>query len=169
MKLPLGGEFHSSTLFYRAITHPIDSGGILIDSLDGNSTLKLPRIGLFICGSCASNTGSLTGMAALEVVRQLGAKTVGICSLPAILNRVPRQSALIGKLEKLVVIDGCHNECAKRLLAQFNIIPDSYVNLERDLQFHKQGPFASLDFTAAEVQQAADAIIAAIAALDESD
>ncbi len=134
-----------------------------------NLTPRLPRIGLFICGSCASNTGSLTGMAALEAVRRLGAETVGICSLPALLNNVPRQAALIKKLEKLVVIDGCHSECARRLLAQVDIVPDSYLNLERDLHLRKRGPFTSLDFTSAEIQQAADAIIMAITALDESD
>ncbi len=135
----------------------------------GNLTPRLPRIGLFICGSCASNTGSLTGMAALEAVRRLGAETVGICSLPALLNNVPRQAALIKKLEKLVVIDGCHNECARRLLVQVGITPDGYLNLERDLHLKKQGPFTGLDFTSAEIQQAADAIIMAITALDESD
>jgi hypothetical protein len=31
---------------------------------------------------------------------------VGICSLPAILNDVPRQSAMMQRIEKLVVIDG---------------------------------------------------------------
>lgn len=134
----------------------------------GNLTPRLPRIGLFICGSCASNTGSLTGMAALEVVRRLDDKTVGICSLPAILNRVPRQSALVNKLEKLVVIDGCHNECARRLLAQVEIVPDAYLNLEGDLNLHKKGPFTSLEFTSVDVHRVADAIIAAIAALDRS-
>ena len=62
----------------------------------------LPHVGLFACFSGGSNTGSLAGMAALEVVRRLGDDVVGICSLPAVLNQVPRQSALIRRLEKLV-------------------------------------------------------------------
>jgi len=62
----------------------------------------LPQVGLFACFSGGSNTGSLTGLAALEVVRRLGGERVGICSLPAVLNQVPRQSALVRKIEKIV-------------------------------------------------------------------
>jgi uncharacterized metal-binding protein len=122
----------------------------------------LPQVGLFACFSGGSNTGTLTGMAALEVVRRLGGERVGICSLPATLNEVPRQSALVKRIEKLVVIDGCHNQCARQLLAELGIVPGVYLNLETDLHFSKQGPFSSLAFTEEEVNRVADAIIAAI-------
>jgi uncharacterized metal-binding protein len=123
--------------------------------------MGLPKVGLFACFSGGSNTGSLTGMAALEVVRRLGNEMVGICSLPAVLNQVPKQSALVRKIEKLVVIDGCHNECARQLLADRGIVPDVYLNLEEKLSLTKQGPFSSLAFTDDEVNLVADAIIAA--------
>ena len=123
---------------------------------------KLPRVGLFACFSGGSNTGSLTGIAALEVVRRLGNETVGICSLPATLNQVPRQSALVERIEKLIVIDGCHNGCARQLLAEAGIVPSVYLNLETDLNFSKQGPFSSLAFTAEEVARVADAVVTAI-------
>jgi len=123
--------------------------------------MALPKVGLFACFSGGSNTGSLTGMAALEVVRRLGNETVGICSLPAVLNQVPRQSTLVRKIEKIVVIDGCHNECARQLLAHKGIVPDVYLNLEEKLNLTKQGPFSSLAFTDDEVNLVADAIIAA--------
>jgi len=123
--------------------------------------MALPKVGLFACFSGGSNTGSLTGMAALEVVRRLGNETVGICSLPAVLNQVPRQSALVRKIDKIVVIDGCHNECARQLLAHKGIVPDVYLNLEEKLNLTKQGPFSSLAFTDDEVNLVADAIIAA--------
>ena len=64
-----------------------------------------------------------------------------------------------------VVIDGCHNECARRLLEQVGIIPDAYLNLEQDLHLNKQGPFTSLDFTSDDVPQVADAITTVITAL----
>jgi len=123
--------------------------------------MLLPKVGLFACFSGGSNTGSLTGMAALEVVTRLGDEKVGVCSLPAILNEVPRQSAMIRQIEKLLVIDGCHNACARQLLADKGIVPDVYLNLETDLHLTKQGPFSSLAFTADEVNLVADAIIAA--------
>jgi uncharacterized metal-binding protein len=122
----------------------------------------LPKVGLFACFSGASNTGSLTGMAALEVVKRLGNANAGICSLPAILNEVPRQSAMVKNIEHLIVIDGCHNECARKLLAGFGIEPTTYLNLEADLHFKKQGPFTSLDYTGEQVEIVVHAILTAI-------
>jgi len=122
----------------------------------------LPRVGLFACSSGGSNTGSLTGLAALQVVRRLGSETIGICSLPALLNQVPRQSALVKRIKKLVVIDGCHNQCARQLLAEWGIVPGVYLNLETDLHFSKQGPCSSLAFAEEEDDRVADAIIAAM-------
>ncbi|MCR4408276.1 MAG: putative zinc-binding protein [Anaerolineae bacterium] len=122
----------------------------------------LPKVGLLACFSGGSNTGSLTGLAALEVVRQLGRDVVGICSLPALLNQVPRQSALVRKIEKIIVIDGCHNECTRQLLAGMGIVPDVYLNLETDLHLSKQGPFTSLGFTEGQLNRVIDAILAAV-------
>ena len=132
--------------------------------MDVQKTAALPRVGLFACFSGGSNTGSLTGMAALEVVRRLGSDRVGICSLPAILNEVPRQSAVVEKIGKIVVVDGCHNACARQLLAGAGIKPDVYLNLEEHLGIAKRGPFTSLEFTDQEVQEVANALIAAIEA-----
>ncbi len=124
--------------------------------------IPLPKVGLFTCFSGGSNTGTLTGMVALEVVRRLGKEAIGICSLPAVLNEVPRQSVLVQQLAGLIVIDGCHQECVKRLLLEKGINPDVYLNLEKDLHLTKQGPFTSLEFTAEQVQRVAEAIIGII-------
>jgi len=129
--------------------------------------VSLPQVGIFACFSGASNTGSLTGMAALEVVRRLGSERVGICSLPAIVSEVPRQSAVVKKIGKIVVVDGCHNQCARKLLAGFGIEPAVYLNLEADLGLTKRGPFTSLEFTEQEVQAVAEALIAAIQAEEQ--
>ncbi|MEM2488145.1 MAG: hypothetical protein QXR44_06090 [Thermoproteota archaeon] len=51
--------------------------------------METPEIGLVVCNSGASNTGQLTGLVALEVVRKLGSDRVGICSLPALANKIP--------------------------------------------------------------------------------
>lgn len=63
-----------------------------------HSQAVVPKKGLFTRFSGSSNSGSLAGMAALEVARRPGAETIGICSLPAVFNRVPGQSALIREL-----------------------------------------------------------------------
>jgi len=91
--------------------------------------MTLPKVRLFAFFSGGSNSGSLTGLAALEAVRRLGNETVGVCSLPAVLNQVPRQSGLVKQMEYLIVIDGCHNACARQLLADKGIVPDVYLNL----------------------------------------
>lgn len=127
----------------------------------GSGTPQVPRVGLFVCFSGASNTGSLTGMAALEVVKRLGSAEVGICSLPALLNHVPRQTTLVRRIAHLMVIDGCHQSCASRLLADTGFTPELTLNLELDLGIQKQGPFTSLEFTTEDVERVADAIIAA--------
>ena len=122
----------------------------------------LPKVGLFVCFSGGSNAGSLTGMTALEAVRRLGGDVANICSLPAVLSGVPRQSALVRKLEKLIIVDGCHNECARRLLEGVGIKPSAYLNLEKDLGLQKLGPFTGLEFTDEEIRIVADAIVAAV-------
>jgi uncharacterized metal-binding protein len=152
------GVNNRQSQFY--ITTLIDGGFLRVTK--AQKKMAIPKVGLFACFSGGSNSGSLTGMAALEVVRRLGNQTVGICSLPAILNQVPRQSALIKQMEHLMVIDGCHNACAKLLLADKGIVPDVYLNLEENLHQTKQGPFSSLAFTDDEVKRVADAIVALV-------
>jgi len=136
--------------------------------MEEQKKMTLPKAGLFACFSGGSNTGTLAGMAALEAVKRLGNESLGICSLPAVLNQVPRQSALVTQLENLIVIDGCRNACARHLLAEKSIEPDVYLNLEKDLHLTKQGPFSSLAFTDDEVNRVADAIIAALSIIEES-
>ena len=122
----------------------------------------LPKVGLFACFSGGSNTGSLAGMAALEVVRRLGGDVVGVCSLPAVLNEVPRQSATVKKIETIAVIDGCHQACARQLLDRVGIRPAVYMNIETNLGIQKLGPFTSLSFTDEQVNAVADALVTAI-------
>jgi uncharacterized metal-binding protein len=123
---------------------------------------SLPRVGLFACFSGGSNTGSLAGMAALEAVRRLGSDVVSICSLPATLNKVPRQSALVKKMQAIVVLDGCHQQCAMQLLDKMGIKPTLYLNIEKDLGIQKLGPFTSLSFTDEQVNTVANALATAI-------
>lgn len=99
-------------------------------------------------------------MAALEAVKRLGNDMAGICSLPATLNRVPRQSALVRQIPRILIVDGCHNGCAKRLLESVGIKPDAYVNLELDMGLRKAGPFTGSDFDRETVNLVADVIVA---------
>ena len=117
-----------------------------------------PKIGLVVCNSGASNTGHLTGLAALEVVKRLGSEKVGICSLPALANNIPRQTMLVKKIEHLIVIDGCRNECARKILNTLGIKYDKYLNIEHDLGISKLGPFSTMNYSEEDVEKAASAI-----------
>ena len=118
-----------------------------------------PKIGLVVCNSGASNTGHLTGLAALEVVKRLGSEKVGICSLPALANNIPRQTMLVKKIEHLIVIDGCRNECSRKILNTLGIKYDKYLNIEHDLGIKKLGPFSTMNYSEDDVEKVSSAIM----------
>jgi len=120
--------------------------------------LNIPRNGLVVCNSGASNTGHLTGFAAFEVVKRLGSEKVGICSLPALANKVPTQIALVKKIEHLIVVDGCRNECSKRILNALEIRYDKYLNLDYDLGIRKMGPFSTMNYSQEDVERVSSAM-----------
>ena len=111
--------------------------------------MVIPKIGLLACNSWASNTGSLTGAAALEIIKEFD--DVGILSLPSLANRVPRQVAITKKLQHIVVVDGCKNTCAKKVLEKLNLKYDAYLNIEKDIGIKKIGPFSSLQYSQDDV------------------
>jgi len=121
--------------------------------------MSAPKIGLVACNSGSSNTGHLTGLAALEVVKKFGSEKVGICSLPALANNIPRQTLLVKKIQHLIVIDGCRNECARKILNTLGIKYEKYLNLEYDLQINKLGPFTTLEYSEEDVEKVSSAII----------
>ena len=118
-----------------------------------------PKIGLVVCNSAASNTGHLTGLASLEVIKRLGSEKVGICSLPALANNIPRQTMLVKKIEHLIVIDGCRNGCARKILNTLGIKYEKYLNLEYDLGINKLGPFSTMNYSREDVEKVSSAII----------
>jgi uncharacterized metal-binding protein len=118
-----------------------------------------PKIGLVVCNSGASNTGYLTGLAAVEVIKRLGSEKVGICSLPALANNIPRQTMLVKEIEHLIVIDGCHNECSRKILNTLGIKCDKYLNLEHNLGIKKLGPFSTVNYSEEDVEKVSSAVI----------
>ena len=119
--------------------------------------MQLPKVGLVICNSGGSNSGTSTGMAAMKVVEKLG-DVVGICSLPALVNEVSTQTALVKKIPHLIVIDGCRNECARKILKRLGIGYEAYINLEYDLGIRKLGPFTTLEYSEDDVERISSAI-----------
>jgi len=127
--------------------------------------MNIPKIGLLVCNSGGSNSGTLTGIAAMEVVKELGSDLVGICSLPALANEIPRQVLTVKKLEHLIVIDGCSNSCARNLANKSLLSYNVYLNLEKDLKIDKLGPFSTLQYSDEDVSKVTQAIKAKISQL----
>jgi uncharacterized metal-binding protein len=120
--------------------------------------MKVPKIGLLTCNSGSSNSGTLTGIAAMEVIKELRGDLVGICSLPALANEIPRQVLTVKDLEHLIIVDGCRNSCAMKVAKKLSLSHDAYVNLENDLKIEKLGPFSTLQYSGEDVNKVKEAI-----------
>ena len=124
--------------------------------------MKVPKIGLLTCNSGSSNSGALTGIAAMEVLKEFGGDLVGICSLPALANEIPRQVLTVRDLEHLIIVDGCRNSCAMKVADKLSLSHDAYVNLEDDLKIGKFGPFSTFQYSGEDVNKVKEAIRARI-------
>lgn len=116
----------------------------------------MPKIGLLVCGSNASNTGGVTAQAALQTIKER--EDVGILSLPALVNAAERQISLAKNVSHVVVVDGCKNSCAKKIAENMGIEYDAYVNLEYDLKMKKKGPFTTAQYASEDVMKAKNEI-----------
>lgn len=117
---------------------------------------QLPKIGFLVCNSGSSNTGTLTGIVAYGMIKEFDG--IAIFSLPALANRIPKQIALIKKVPRLIVIDGCKNECAKKIVEQLDIPYATYLNLEADLGIEKIGPFTTMDYSVEDMRKVREAV-----------
>jgi len=124
--------------------------------------MKIPKIGLLTCNSGSSNSGTLTGIAAMEVLKELSGDLVGICSLPALANEIPRQVLTVKDLKHLIIVDGCRNSCAMKVAKKLSLSHDAYVNLENDLKIDKLGPFSTLQYSNEDVNKIKEAIKAIV-------
>ena len=120
--------------------------------------MKAPKIGLLTCNSGSSNSGTLTGIAAMEVLKELSGDLIGICSLPALANEIPRQVLTVKDLQHLIIIDGCRNSCARKVATKLSLSHDAYVNLENDLKIEKLGPFSTLQYSDEDLSKVTHAI-----------
>jgi len=127
--------------------------------------MKIPKIGLLACNSGSSNSGTMTGIASVEVIKELGADLIGICSLPALANEIPRQVLTVKDLQHLIIVDGCRNSCAMKVASKLSLSHDAYVNLENDLKIEKLGPFSTLQYSNEDLSKVTQAIKAKISQL----
>jgi len=105
---------------------------------------------LLVCGG-AANVGLIGYLAATRTLTEFG-EDVGIYSLPAIANKIPRQMAMVKRIPLIIVIDGCHNRRVSKILDRLGIRYDTYVNLE-DLGIKKLGPFTTLKHSQEDLEK----------------
>ena len=78
---------------------------------------------------------------------------IGICSFPALGNNISRQILLVKKIPHIIVMDGCHNECSKKIVDRIGIKYGRYINLENDFEYKKLGPFTTFEYSENDVKK----------------
>ncbi|OJX47163.1 MAG: hypothetical protein BGO78_16945 [Chloroflexi bacterium 44-23] len=124
-----------------------------------HETEEKPRVGIFYCGGAMSSAGELTAIASFEVLKRLGPKEVGMGCVSALAAGIPKHFKTMQGIEKVLVIDGCPNSCAHKVVEKTGAKMDAYINLGKDLGIKKIGPFKPLDFSQEDFEKAVQAII----------
>ena len=93
---------------------------------------------IFSCYGGASNTGITSALACLEAVKELGLKKAAIMCLAGLPTNV---KSVLGKTQaakRIVTVDGCPFECARKIVEEAGFKPTSIV-LTRDIDMKKKG------------------------------
>lgn len=93
---------------------------------------------LFTCFGGASNTGITSGLACLEVVKELGLEKVAIMCLGGLPTSVKPVLGKTRAAKKIITVDGCPFECSRKIVEQAGFKPISIV-LTRDIGMKKKG------------------------------
>jgi len=123
-----------------------------------------PRNALFVCFGGLSNVGTLTGLAGLEVVRQLGPGNAAIFCLGGLPTEVSTVLEKTRAAERIITVDGCPMNCARRIVEQAGFTPDHIINLVQDCGIKKGPP---LEYGDEELEAAKSAILDAVLEEDE--
>lgn len=119
----------------------------------------MPENGLFCCFGCMSSVGTLTGVAMLEAYKRLDRDKNGLFCTSAIAAGVPKHRKTTERAKTIIVVDGCYNRCARKILERDGIKVDRYLNLLHDLKIPKIGPFKPFDYSKEDLEKAVDAIV----------
>lgn len=120
---------------------------------------NVPENALFVCFGVMSSAGTLTGVAALEAMKKLDPKKTGLFCTSALAADVPKHKKTTQAAKRIIVVDGCANRCASRIVEKSGFKVDKSLNLVKDLAIEKRGPFRAFDYTPEELQKTVDAIV----------
>lgn len=119
----------------------------------------LPENALFVCFGGMSNVGTLTGLAGLEAVKQAGPGKAAIFCLGGLPTQAPSVIQKTGDVGRIVVVDGCPLNCARKIVEQAGFHPDATITLVNDCGIVKGPP---TQYTADDLAVVTDAILAAL-------
>jgi len=120
---------------------------------------QVPENALFVCFGCLSNVGTLTGLAGLEVVRQVGTDRAGIFCLGGLATEVKMVQDKTRAAKRIITVDGCPMNCARHIVERAGFTPDQIINLVQDCGLKKGPP---LQYSDEDLQTAVAAIRAAV-------
>lgn len=119
----------------------------------------VPENAIFCCFGCMSSAGTLTGVAALEAYKRLDKENTGLFCTSAIAAGIPKHRKTTEKAKTIIVIDGCQNRCATKILEKDGITIHKTLNLVQDLKIPKVGPFKPFDFKQKDMDKTVEEII----------
>lgn len=120
---------------------------------------QAPHNALFVCFGCLSNVGTMTGLAGLEVVKEVGPQNAGIFCLGGLATEVPTVLDKTRAAARIITVDGCPMNCARKIVERAGFTPDRIINLVEDCGLQKGPP---LQYGEEELQVAVKAVREAV-------
>ena len=124
-----------------------------------NGASQSPETALFVCFGGMSNVGTLTGLAGLEVMKQVGRDKACIFCLGGLPTQAPTVLKATESARRIITVDGCTVNCARKIVENAGFTPDRSITLVNDCQTAKKSSF---DFTDDDLQAAVQAILQAL-------
>jgi len=121
---------------------------------------NVPVNAIFVCFGGMSNVGTLTGLASLEAVRQVEPGQAGIFCLGGLPTEAPTVLSKTRMAQRIITVDGCPLNCARKIVEQAGFRPDKTINLVKDCGIIKGPPQTA--YSDEELQVAVRAIVEAI-------
>jgi uncharacterized metal-binding protein len=102
----------------------------------------VPENALFVCFGGMSNVGTLTGLAALQAVKEVGPEKAGIFCLGGLPTGAQNVLDKTSRVKRIITVDGCTLRCARKIVEGAGFVPAVAINLVEDCGIRKGPPSA---------------------------
>lgn len=99
---------------------------------------NVPDTALFVCFGAMSNVGMMTGLAAIEAVKQVEKGKAGIFCLGGLPTQAPTVLAKTQAVKRIVTVDGCPLNCSRKIVEMAGFTPSQTINLVTDCNIQKK-------------------------------